>query len=153
MRFNTVVSNFSSLIKKQNIEAQVIKRSEYPQADGGDGTLAEEIVNHNYPNKKRNLPLLPFSLAITSLEEGKTSEDHSLKDTLELYLILKGKGEMFIDGQSKGEVGFLDTVVIPPGASQKIKNTGKGQLSFLCIDAPSFHHKNNIKKNLHTAPN
>jgi mannose-6-phosphate isomerase-like protein (cupin superfamily) len=63
-----------------------------------------------------------------------------MKTSTEVYYILKGKGLMHIDSESK-EVGAGSTVYIPPNSVQSIKNLGREDLEFICIVNPPWAHE------------
>jgi mannose-6-phosphate isomerase-like protein (cupin superfamily) len=56
----------------------------------------------------------------------------------EWYYITQGTGLMEVDGGPQIEVGPGDTVEIPAGASQRIRNTGNGDLLLQCVCLPRF---------------
>lgn len=97
----------------------------------GDSTQLRELL---HPDKQ---PLaLQYSLAHATLPVGQTSLPHSLK-TSEVYYILSGKGEMYIEAETQlVEPG--DTVYIPPNARQFIHNCGSEPLVFICIVDPAW---------------
>ena len=77
-----------------------------------------------------------YSLAHAIVKPGKITNLHRLK-TSEVYYILKGSGLMYVDKKiSKVKSGC--TIYIPPGSTQRIKNTGKPNLEFLCIVDPAW---------------
>lgn len=85
-----------------------------------------------------NSPEIPdFSLANTRVEQGVTTELHRL-DVREWYLIVEGRGLMELGETPAYEVGPGDTVSIPSGMSQRIRNIGEGDLNFQCICMPRF---------------
>lgn len=88
-----------------------------------------------------NQPESAGSIARARVEPGQTTALHSL-DGLECYYILSGVGEMEIDGEQMGKVKAGDTVVIPANAPQRITNTGREDLIFLCFCAPRFVPEN-----------
>jgi len=97
----------------------------------GDGTSLRELFN---PAKD---PLeLRYSLAEARLKPDGISLLHRLT-TSEVYYILEGAGEMEIDGE-RAPVGPGQAVYIPPGASQRIRNTGNAELVFICIVDPAW---------------
>ena len=98
----------------------------------GDGTRLRELLHpdRGYPFYGR------YSLAHAMLAAGASSGPHRLKSS-EVYHILDGGGEMYIDDDS-AEVSAGDTLEIPPGAVQWIKNTGEGDLVFLCLVDPAW---------------
>ncbi len=78
------------------------------------------------------------SIARARVEPGVTTKAHHLEGVQEIYLITKGKGIVTVGDLEPAEVAEGDTVIIPAGASQRIKNTGKTDLIFYCICTPSF---------------
>ncbi|KAA3632510.1 MAG: cupin domain-containing protein [Calditrichaeota bacterium] len=98
----------------------------------GDSTILRELLHpdKDYPFDGR------YSLAHAKLPVGTESDKHKLT-TDEVYYILEGKGEMYVDGETviveKG-----DTIEIPPNAVQSIKNIGDCELLFLCIVDPAW---------------
>jgi hypothetical protein len=61
----------------------------------GDGTLLRELL---HPDKQAIS--LRYSLAHAIVPAGQTSQPHSLT-TSEVYYILSGTGEMYIDGETQ----------------------------------------------------
>ncbi|WP_424933824.1 cupin domain-containing protein [Amaricoccus macauensis] len=85
-----------------------------------------------------NDPACPeVSLARARVEPGVTTRLHRVMATAERYVITQGTGLVEIDGESR-EVRAGDRVLIPPGAAQRITNTGAQDLIFDCICTPRF---------------
>lgn len=82
------------------------------------------------------------SIARARVEAGRSTRAHLLHDTTERYVILNGKGVVEVGGLDPEEVGPGDVVIIPPGVSQRITNTGSGDLVFLCVCSPRFRQEN-----------
>jgi len=78
------------------------------------------------------------SIARARIPAGGSTRPHTLRQTVERYVILEGSGLVEIDGLLPQAVSRYDVVQIPPGISQKITNTGAGELIFLCICTPRF---------------
>jgi mannose-6-phosphate isomerase-like protein (cupin superfamily) len=78
------------------------------------------------------------SIARARIEPGVTTKAHHLDGIQEIYLIVKGKGRVDIEGLKSAEVVQGDIVVIPFGKSQQITNVGKMDLIFYCVCTPSF---------------
>jgi mannose-6-phosphate isomerase-like protein (cupin superfamily) len=97
----------------------------------GDNTILRELLNP----QKEDLSVR-YSLAHAKIKPGEISLAHRLKSS-EVYYILQGKGEMYID-QEKGKVSAGQAIYIPPYSVQKIRNTGKIDLTFLCIVDPAW---------------
>ena len=77
------------------------------------------------------------SIARTRVEPGVTTELHALA-VAEWYVIETGQGRMRVGNAEPFEVGPGDTITIPKHAAQQITNTGKKDLSFLCVCTPRF---------------
>jgi mannose-6-phosphate isomerase-like protein (cupin superfamily) len=78
------------------------------------------------------------SIARARLEPGKTTRRHYLRDTSERYVVLEGIGRVDVEGLELQQVSSGDVVVIPPGVTQRITNTGDRDLVFLAICSPRF---------------
>lgn len=78
------------------------------------------------------------SIAQARVKPDQTTVAHHLKGVEEIYLIMQGKGKVFIGDLKPVDVEFGDVVIIPPMVSQKITNTGKADLVFSCICTPCF---------------
>lgn len=77
------------------------------------------------------------SLALARVEPGVTTHLHVLSGVTENYIIRSGKGIAEIDGQMH-PVEAGDKVVIAPGITQRITNTGAVDLEFYCVCTPRF---------------
>lgn len=91
------------------------------------------------------------SIARARVEPGITTRLHALHHTTERYLILEGRGQVFIGENSFGgkgvgekaeEVQAGSVVFIPPNCPQQIKNIGDEDLIFLAICSPRFKAEN-----------
>jgi len=106
-----------------------------PEIKGGDGSIIREMLSPLKDEVGIN-----FSVAHAKVMPGGETLLHKLKSS-EIYYILEGKGEMYIDGEKKiVEKGCL--IYIPPNSVQKIKNIGNDELSFLCIVEPAWRKEN-----------
>lgn len=112
----------------------VRKLEDCEQFIAGDGTQLRELL---HPDKQ---PIeLRYSLAHAVVPAGQTSIPHALT-TSEVYYILSGTGEMWIDDESQlVEPG--DAVYIPPRAKQFIRNCGQEPLVFICIVDPAWREE------------
>lgn len=91
----------------------------------------------------RNLEEDPdCSIARARVEPGVKTKRHSLRETVERYVILEGVGEVEIGDTPPTRVVPFDVVHIPAGVSQCIRNRGSGDLIFLCICTPRFVPEN-----------
>jgi mannose-6-phosphate isomerase-like protein (cupin superfamily) len=64
------------------------------------------------------------------------STPHALT-TSEVYYILSGTGEMYIDADISA-VGPGDAIYIPPNARQYLRNNGSEPIVFICIVDPAW---------------
>lgn len=83
------------------------------------------------------------SLALAEVAPGVTTRLHAVTGTLEVYVILRGTGIAEVDGVT-ARVSAGDRVVIPPGAAQRIRNTGGDTLAFHCLCVPRFEQANYV---------
>jgi mannose-6-phosphate isomerase-like protein (cupin superfamily) len=77
------------------------------------------------------------SIVRARVTPGMTTRRHRLHGITERYVIIEGMGRVDVDGQEES-VGFGDVVIIPPRSSQRITNTGNGDLVFLAVCTPRF---------------
>jgi len=82
------------------------------------------------------------SIARARVEPGITTAWHSLKGTTEIYYILSGEGEAEIGESEKYTMYPNSLLKIPPDTAQRITNTGKADLIFLCFCTPAFSADN-----------
>jgi mannose-6-phosphate isomerase-like protein (cupin superfamily) len=78
------------------------------------------------------------SIARARVAPGVTTRWHRVRDTVERYVILEGKGRVEVGEAAPREVGPGDVVLIPPACRQRIANTGERDLVFLAICSPRF---------------
>lgn len=78
------------------------------------------------------------SIARARVEPGVTTAWHSLRGTSECYYILSGEGEAEIGENEKHKMYPHTLLRIPPDTAQRITNTGKEDLIFLCFCTPAF---------------
>ena len=77
------------------------------------------------------------SLAVARVEAGVTTQLHRLEGICERYVVRKGEGIVEIDGVRQ-LLSVGDQAIIPPGAAQRITNTGSTDLEFYCVCTPRF---------------
>ena len=101
------------------------------------------VIDHSilcellHPDKMDGARGLGCSIAHAIVPFGESTLPHQLQRSTELYYILKGRGEMHIGGEA-APVQPGQIVLIPPGKSQYIVNTGTGDLVFLCVVSPKW---------------
>jgi mannose-6-phosphate isomerase-like protein (cupin superfamily) len=77
------------------------------------------------------------SIARAVVKTGQATLPHRISGSCEVYYILEGEGVIRIDAESAVVIPG-QAVYVPPGALQRIENTGSGDLSFLCIVDPMW---------------
>ena len=82
------------------------------------------------------------SIAEARVEPGVTTRWHRLRDTVERYVILQGRGRVEVGNLPPQDVGPGDVVLIPAQCRQRITNTGADDLLFLAICSPRFQFHN-----------
>lgn len=99
-----------------------------------DNTLICELL---HPKNEDGGLKIGYSIAHAILKAGESSLVHKLKNSVEVYYILEGKGIMYID-QEKKEVHSGQVIYIPPNSKQHIENTGNRELKSLAIVYPMW---------------
>lgn len=79
------------------------------------------------------------SLAEATLEPDQATERHYHRLSEEIYFVLKGSGDMEVDGEHR-RIAVADAVLIPPGAWHSLHNNGTSELRILCCCAPPYSH-------------
>lgn len=82
------------------------------------------------------------SIARARVESGVTTRWHRLMGTVERYVIIEGQGLVELGSTVSESVSAGDVVIIPEQCSQRITNTGIGDLIFLAICSPRFETEN-----------
>ena len=77
------------------------------------------------------------SLAEATLEPDQATERHYHRETEEIYFVLKGAGDMEVDGEHT-RIAVGDAVLIPPGAWHTLFNNGTSELRILCCCVPPY---------------
>ena len=98
-----------------------------------DGSTIRELLAH------RNSAIRKQSLAEARLDAGSATTPHHHDVTEEIYYILSGTADMTL-GEETRPVGPGDAIASPPGVRHTIRNTGSGELVFLCTCAPGYEH-------------
>ena len=98
----------------------------------GDGCILRELLNKLHGDEVE----CRYSIAHAKVLAGQKTDKHIMKMT-EVYLILKGTGNMYVNDEKK-EVGKYDTIYISPDSVQYIENVSDEDLEFLCICDPAW---------------
>jgi len=78
------------------------------------------------------------SVARARVPPGVTTRWHALEGITERYLIESGVGAAEIGTAPSRLLAAGDTLLIPPGVRQRIRNTGEHDLVFLAVCTPRF---------------
>jgi mannose-6-phosphate isomerase-like protein (cupin superfamily) len=107
-------------------------------------TTAESPRNHRGEGQVSYLLLAPGQfgsqhLGITWVDADPGSQQslHSHPDSEQVYVIVSGRGEMIIEGETR-EVVAGTMVFIPPESKHAIHNPGSERLTFVTATAPPF---------------
>ena len=79
-----------------------------------------------------------LSLARARVAPGVKTALHRLEGVTERYHLLAGRGVARLGSVETRELSAGDSVTIPAGVDQQIRNTGESDLVFLCICTPRF---------------
>ncbi len=92
-----------------------------------------------YINELANIADDPVvSIARARVEPGVATRLHRLHGITERYVMLAGTGKVEVGSLPTQDVAVGDVVLIPPGCTQRITNTGIDELLFLAICSPRF---------------
>lgn len=90
--------------------------------------IAEILNEPEYPET---------SIARARVSPGVTTRLHVVS-VLEWYVIQSGTGRMYLGDEDPFDVGPGSVVTIPKDVPQKIENTSRNELVFLCVCAPRW---------------
>ena len=91
----------------------------------------------------RNASVQRQSLAEATLTRGSATQAHYHPSTEEIYYILRGEGEMAVEGeQSRVRPG--DAIGILPGQRHQIRNATEQDLVFLCCCVPAYEDADTV---------
>ena len=116
------------------MEPQLRKLKDSPEFFTDEKCFIKELWNSEKDSS--------VSIARARVEKGVTTKWHHVKNTIERYVIIKGKGVVEIGEQPKQEMNEGDVAIIPAGCRQRITNTGEDDLIFDAICSPRFLQKN-----------
>jgi HAD superfamily hydrolase (TIGR01509 family) len=87
-----------------------------------------------------NAKVKNVTLAEAVVFRGRSTMAHQHKRTEEIYYFTQGRGTMIFNGKVKFKVKKGDGVLIPPGTTHKVINTGSEDIKILCVCAPPYSH-------------
>ena len=101
---------------------------------GVSGILAKEDERYQVID---NNTLNNLVLSSTNLNPGHSTSGHKHKGQEEVYIFVKGSGEMILTSPDNSEKKFSvttgDIVLIEDGVHHQVFNTGKEELYFVCV--------------------
>lgn len=107
----------------------------------GDATHLKEILH------PKNDPItIGYSIAYAYIKPGEASLPHRLTGS-EVYHITAGEGIIYINKENL-TIYQGDTIYVPPGSLQFVENTGRENLTFLCIVEPAWTPESEIVNNV-----
>jgi mannose-6-phosphate isomerase-like protein (cupin superfamily) len=112
------------------MQAKILRHDASKEFYFQEGCFINELSNHEGDES--------LSIARARVNPGVTTRLHRLNHSTERYCILSGVGQVEIDGLPPQSVAPGDVVLIPPGVSQRIGNTGDEALIFLALCTPRF---------------
>ena len=116
---------------------EIVNRSQVKSFTTKDASEIREIL------APRNSSIKNQSLAEARIAPGQTTEEHYHLHSEEIYYILRGKGRMWLENDSR-EIRAGDGIAIPPGTRHKIENSSQGPMVLLCCCAPAYTHEDTI---------
>ena len=99
-----------------------------------DGSCIRELMHPSVHGNARQ------SLAEASVPPGGSTLLHRHRESEELYHILSGIGRMTL-GDEEFSIAPGDTLLIPPGTTHCLRNTGIKPLRLLCCCSPAYRHE------------
>jgi mannose-6-phosphate isomerase-like protein (cupin superfamily) len=118
----------------------VVNRQEAAVIETPHGSEIRPLVD------RTTAPVELCSLAEEVLPAGACVGRHHHLSTEEIYYVLRGRGRMTIDAETR-EVGAGDAVFIPRGAAHTLENTGAEPMTILLVCGPAYsfadHHAGN----------
>ena len=109
----------------------LIARDDVQPFDGDDGSIIRELAS------PRNSALTRHSLAEIRHPPGTSSQEHYHTEAEEAYYVLKGRGSVCVDGETR-TIKVGDVVVIVPGQRHKVWQEGEGDLVLLVTCVPAY---------------
>ncbi len=116
---------------------EIISRTQVKPFVTKDSSEIREILS------PQNSSIRNQSLAEAKVAPGQTTEEHYHIQTEEIYYILRGRGKMWVESESR-DVKAGNGIVMLPGKKHKIENTGTCELVFLCCCAPAYTHEDTL---------
>jgi mannose-6-phosphate isomerase-like protein (cupin superfamily) len=109
----------------------IIRREDVEPLEDHDGAVIRELAAPS------NSALERLSVAEIVVKAGQQTSGHHHQHLEEVYCILEGTGVMCMEGMEQ-PVGPGDTVIILPGTTHELRNTGTQDLMMVVVCSPPF---------------
>lgn len=76
-------------------------------------------------------------VGLSEVDAGSSSNPHAHERNEEVFYVVSGAGVIEV-GRERAEVGPGSVVVVPPGETHRLVNTGREVLKVLCSVSPPF---------------
>jgi len=116
---------------------EIIKRDQVEPLVSEHGEIVRELASPSIASLRRH------SVAEVTIKPGGSSVHHYHRQAEEVYYILRGQGQMMLDGETRA-VQPGDTVIIPPLTKHLIRNTGAEELVMVVTCAPAWSPEDEI---------
>ena len=103
-----------------------------------DGCRLKELLH-----PKNDLLDLPYSFSVATVEPGKSTYRHTLKQS-EVYFILEGQGRLHAGSEITDLVKGGSALVLA-NQEQWLKNTGDSDLEFIVIVSPPWREEDDVR--------
>ena len=87
----------------------------------------------------------PYSLAWATIDPGKNTLPHRLREQSELYWVVSGQGRIHV-GEKTAEVNPGDAVLVPQNELQWIENAGTDPLCVVLIVSPPWMAEDDVRE-------
>jgi mannose-6-phosphate isomerase-like protein (cupin superfamily) len=116
---------------------EVIKRDQVKPLASESGEIVRELASPSIASLRRH------SVAEVIVQPGGSSVLHYHRQAEEVYYILRGEGQVILDGEVR-LVGPGDAVIIPPPTQHLIRNTGAEELVMVVTCAPAWSPEDEV---------
>jgi mannose-6-phosphate isomerase-like protein (cupin superfamily) len=120
-----------SITRGERKLVEIIKRDQVNPLVSESGEIVRELASPSIASLRRH------SVAEVTIQPGGCSVCHYHRQAEEVYYILRGQGQMVLDGEVR-LVGPGDAVIIPPPTQHLIHNTGTEELVMVVTCAPAW---------------
>ncbi|MEE8105382.1 MAG: cupin domain-containing protein [Planctomycetota bacterium] len=87
----------------------------------------------------------PYSLAWATIDPGKSTLPHRLREQSELYWVVSGQGRIHV-GEETSAVHPGDAILVPKNELQWIENAGTDPLCVVLIVSPPWMAEDDVRE-------